>query len=340
MFRRTWITGKIVGSLGFKSKKMAYVYRHIRLDKNVPFYIGISADSGFNYTRSKNYSRDKSYIWRHIVAKTKYEIDIMMDGLTWEEACEKEKELIKLYGRINKKTGTLANLTDGGEGNVGQVVSKETRDRLSDINSIPVVQYDLNGKFIKLHKGSLSAAKYIGGKYGPVWACANLKKHNYTAYGFLWRKYEGHTNDIVFDLEKYTKTVFGRKGIKVYDKNGSFSESCQSISFAARKYNISNGEISSVLTGIQISSNNYIFRYEDGDYSDIDTKPLYRHINMNKRVPVVKLDIISGKELMTYESITMAAREHMGVSAPGISACCRKINKTAGGFKWEYKKIM
>jgi hypothetical protein len=26
---------------------MAYVYRHIRLDKNEPFYIGIGSDSSF-----------------------------------------------------------------------------------------------------------------------------------------------------------------------------------------------------------------------------------------------------------------------------------------------------
>ena len=30
---------------------MAYVYRHIRLDKNEPFYIGIGSDA--NYSRSR-----------------------------------------------------------------------------------------------------------------------------------------------------------------------------------------------------------------------------------------------------------------------------------------------
>ena len=32
-----------------------------------------------------------------------------------KEACEKEKELIKLYGKIIDNTGTLSNITSGGD---------------------------------------------------------------------------------------------------------------------------------------------------------------------------------------------------------------------------------
>lgn len=40
---------------------MAYVYRHIRLDKNEPFYIGIGSD--INYQRAYNYQRRTKY-WK------------------------------------------------------------------------------------------------------------------------------------------------------------------------------------------------------------------------------------------------------------------------------------
>lgn len=95
---------------------MAYVYRHIRCDKNEPFYIGI----GYN----KNYSRANSIhgrnrYWKNIVNKFGYEIQILIDDLTWEEACVKEKEFIKLYGRIDLGLGSLVNLTDGGDGAIG-----------------------------------------------------------------------------------------------------------------------------------------------------------------------------------------------------------------------------
>lgn len=104
---------------------MAYVYRHIRLDKNIPFYIGI----GVGYRANQKHKR--SLYWQRIVSKYGYRIEIIMDDLTWEQAVEKEKEFIKLYGRKDKKQGPLANLTDGGEGMLGFIVSEKTKNKLS-----------------------------------------------------------------------------------------------------------------------------------------------------------------------------------------------------------------
>ena len=53
-----------------------------------------------------------------------------MDELTKEEAILKEKEFIKIYGRVDLKTGSLCNLTDGGEGIMG--VSLESRKKISE----------------------------------------------------------------------------------------------------------------------------------------------------------------------------------------------------------------
>ena len=95
---------------------MAYVYSHTRLDKNEVFYIGIGNDK--NYTRAYVKSK-RNYYWNNIVNKTNYEIKIIEDGLTWEQACEREKYWIKFYGRYDLKEGRLVNLTNGGEGQIG-----------------------------------------------------------------------------------------------------------------------------------------------------------------------------------------------------------------------------
>jgi hypothetical protein len=95
---------------------MAYVYRHIRLDKNVPFYIGISKkdDAGFKRAYSAcNSKRNK--IWMAIASKTSYEVEILFYDIDIEFAKKKEIELIALYGRICCNTGTLANIGGGGE---------------------------------------------------------------------------------------------------------------------------------------------------------------------------------------------------------------------------------
>jgi hypothetical protein len=107
---------------------MAYVYRHVRLDKNIPFYIGVGI--------SKNYARaysafGRSGWWNKVVIKTPYEVDILVDELTENEARIKEIEFISLYGRRDKNAGTLVNLTDGGDGGSGRVWSKEDREKSS-----------------------------------------------------------------------------------------------------------------------------------------------------------------------------------------------------------------
>lgn len=104
---------------------MAYVYRHIRLDKNVPFYIGI----GKSIDRaSDKFSRNP--IWNNIAKKTAYEVELLFEDVSFYFACAKEKELVKLYGRIDLKTGTLANMTGGGEG--GTEFSDETKRKIGD----------------------------------------------------------------------------------------------------------------------------------------------------------------------------------------------------------------
>lgn len=115
---------------------MAYLYRHIRVDKNEVFYIGI----GVGYRAWQKFHRNRH--WKGIVNKTNYIVEIMMDGISWETAILKEIEFIKLYGRRDLGTGTLVNLTDGGEGMLGYIPSKETRDKISSkkkgINPRPI----------------------------------------------------------------------------------------------------------------------------------------------------------------------------------------------------------
>lgn len=115
---------------------MAIVYRHIRLDKNEVFYIGIS-----NHDDKRPYNkRNRNNIWKKIINKTEYEVEILFDDLTLEQAKEKEIEFIKLYGRIDLGTGTLANLTDGGDGTLNCIVKKETRDKIRNTlkGNIPI----------------------------------------------------------------------------------------------------------------------------------------------------------------------------------------------------------
>lgn len=113
-----------------------YIYRYIREDKNEPFYIG-QGKKPENYTSfSREYSRaiaphKSNIIFSRIKEKVEYRVEIVIDNLSKEEANQKEKEFIKLYGKICDRTGTLANFTDGGDGTLGVAYTEERRQKVS-----------------------------------------------------------------------------------------------------------------------------------------------------------------------------------------------------------------
>ncbi len=110
---------------------MGYLYRHIRLDKNEVFYIGISLKDDEQYKRAYNKTY-RSKWWKRIVDKTDYKVEIMLEGLPDNELKEKEKEFISLYGRIDTGAGTLCNMTDGGQGMNGYNMPEDVKQKLSN----------------------------------------------------------------------------------------------------------------------------------------------------------------------------------------------------------------
>jgi len=94
-----------------------------------PFYIGKGRDS--RYRRHLNNSRlnernntIKTGKLKNILAAGYNPLDyvvILFNNLTNEIAQQEEMRLIKLIGRIDLKTGPLANLTEGGEGMHGNI---------------------------------------------------------------------------------------------------------------------------------------------------------------------------------------------------------------------------
>jgi len=154
---------------------MAYVYRHIRLDKNEPFYIGIGSDDNGDYYRA-NYKYGRNELWNRISEKYGYKIDIVMDDISWESACEKEKELISLYGRINLNNGILCNFTDGGEGVLGVVFTQERLDKMSDSmkGKLAKERHPQFGKTRTAECKAKISEKLLGKKMSPE----RLKKHS------------------------------------------------------------------------------------------------------------------------------------------------------------------
>jgi|688.fasta_scaffold158103_2 hypothetical protein len=131
---------------------MAYVYRHIRLDTNQPFYIGIGSDR--NYSRSYTKKR-RNQFWCNVAKKTEFIVEIILDDLSWEEACLKEIEFISLYGRRDIGTGILVNMTNGGEGALGIIPYKRTEYHLEKIKQINLGKPMMEETRIKLRSANI-----------------------------------------------------------------------------------------------------------------------------------------------------------------------------------------
>jgi hypothetical protein len=177
---------------------MAYLYRHIRLDKNEPFYIGIGSDSMGEYTRSKS-KESRSRYWHNIVGKTEYRIDIVCDELSYEEAIAKEIEFISIYGRISNG-GILCNLTDGGEGTVGVIYSEETKKKMSlakkGVMPKHLIGLSTGRKLTAEHKEKIRLS-VIGRKYSDE---SKLKMSN-SAKNKTWT--QEHKDNCIRSLKKY-----------------------------------------------------------------------------------------------------------------------------------------
>jgi hypothetical protein len=132
---------------------MAYVYRHIRLDKNEPFYIGIGFDSEYKRAYETHKGR-RSKFWLKIASKTKHIVEILIDDIDEETAKLKEIEFINLYGRKNLGTGPLCNLTDGGDGCANRIFTAEHRGRISAANKGRVLSLERRQRMSEQRKNN------------------------------------------------------------------------------------------------------------------------------------------------------------------------------------------
>ncbi len=132
-----------------------------------PFYIGKGVSNRFkvHIIQSK---KDKNSLKLNTIRKiiksgTNPIIIKLYENITDVSSLRMERYLIKLIGRRNLKLGPLSNLTNGGEGPSGQIISKETRNKISNKLKKQYANGILISPFTK--KGRIPHNKGQHGKY-------------------------------------------------------------------------------------------------------------------------------------------------------------------------------
>lgn len=197
--------------------KTYFLYRYVRLDKNVPFYIGIGTcrdvdKYGYQVKSHKiryyrAYSTYRNSICKGIMEKHGYEVEVMYETNDVNHISDKEKEFIKLYGIVYDGSGTLVNLTKGGNSGYSMteehinnlVASRIKNNTYKGVNKKPVYMYSLDGSFIDslTHNGGFYEKFRRGSISGSAISKAITKKISCNTYFFAKEKYDN------LDISKY-----------------------------------------------------------------------------------------------------------------------------------------
>lgn len=190
---------------------MAVVYQHRKKGTPDIFYIGIG-----NSIKRAYDTKYRNNHWTNTVGKHGFDVDVLISGISKEEAAIIEVGLIQSYGRLDLGNGILVNMTDGGEGIINAIRTKEWKSRISKA---------LSGKPKSgSHRESLSRAN-VGKRHSEEWK------------QYMRKKMKGRKMKEA-DVEKIRQSKIGSKNPsarKVIDTStgviyGSIKEMCDQLS--------------------------------------------------------------------------------------------------------------
>jgi hypothetical protein len=229
---------------------MAYVYSHTRLDNNEIFYIGIGSDLD-NYKRAYMIYR-RNYLWYKIIKKTEYIVDILYDNISWESACEKEIELIKYYGKLLTKTGSLCNLTDGGEG-FKKPHLQESKNKIQEFFKDKTYD-ELHGENSEKEKEKRREGVK---KYWDSLTNEERKKRSEKSSSKIKEFYKTNHS------KRFGKPAPQQfKPILQFTKEGKFIREWDSTKTASIGLGINNSSISNNLNGRNKTAGNFVFKFK------------------------------------------------------------------------------
>jgi hypothetical protein len=213
-----------------------YVYEEYEFDYE-PFYIGKGCDRRKDRHISEAKRGKNSFNLnkiRKIISENLYPIIIVYNENMFEnDAIALEIKMISSIGRFDLKLGPLTNLTIGGDGAVGHIKSKETRDKLSKAHT--------GKKFSEEHKSNISLNHYdVSGENNPMFG----RNHSITVVENSRKRATGKKASIGAKKKmSLNSTGIGNPNVKLTEKDvlkirDLYVNKGKTISELSRKYNV------------------------------------------------------------------------------------------------------
>lgn len=199
---------------------MFYVYQHLRLDNNIPFYIGKGCkDRAFRIKRNNKG-------WNNIVNKVGFKVEIIKYFEDEDQAIKYEHELIDSYRSQGIELVNQTLYSSGGtkwsytnevkaRQSRGQIGTKRPKtqewcDKVSKANKgrqilwadkigdalrgkpknylshyKPILQFDLKNNLLNEYQSAQEAGRCLGKSGNSIADCAAGRQK--TSYGFIWK---------------------------------------------------------------------------------------------------------------------------------------------------------
>lgn len=256
-----------------------YIGKTFRLKKRIEAYKGL-----WCHKQKILYKSLLKYGW------SAHTFDIIYEGKCDENTlCDLERQYIIEYNSFISYNELGMNLTLGGEGSLGLIHSEETKNKISNTKKLatrtdkekeasekrkgtklkktedwiknnsesikkPILQYSLEGKFIKEWKSAKDVELELGFSRKNI--SSNICGKTYTAYDYIWVLVgKEHTiSDILIKINK----KMSNKPRKVIDINTG--KIYKSVTLAAKVFGLSRSALSNKLIGKV--KNNTTLRFE------------------------------------------------------------------------------
>lgn len=282
---------------------------------NGKIYVGKT----YNFEKRKNehiYDIDDDLPFHRALKKygvENFEWKIIDYAYSSEEIKEKEIYWIKkLNTCIHSQSSNGYNITLGGEGGVSW-------------NSLPVIQYDLDGNYIQEFLSCAHASVCTGIGRHNIGDCANGITHS--SGGYQWRY---KIDDEILPINPYKKKSSKRKNIIQLDLDGNFINEFKSITEASETLGIGRSNISACLTGKTKRCRGYQWIYSE----KYDKSRNYKFEGISIKDGIIQLDE-NKKAVNHFRNCSEAARflgEETKVHKQIHKAIC--TGNKCKGFYW------
>nr|DAQ81383.1 MAG TPA: intron associated endonuclease [Caudoviricetes sp.] len=308
---------------------MYTVYKHIAPNGKV--YIGITKQEPEQRWKNGNGYKTNEHFYRAILKYGWENIrhEIVANGLTKEQACDLEIELIAKYDSTNPKHGY--NNTMGGETNIP---SAETRKKLSEANKgANNPQYGKHPSAETLRKLSEATKGVNNPHYG--------KHHSHEARRKMSEARKGKSS---FWKGKHLSAETRKKLSEANKGRHLSAEHRQKISESGKRHYLNNPELQRKRSESVKGVNNPMYGKHHSAESRQKMSEARKGTNLSDETRKKISESCKGKNVKAvicvetgtlYSSVTEAA-ESIGVTRDAVGSVVRGIRKTSGGYHWKY----